>query len=78
MHKIFIFVERLRKIGINVEIAGNFPWVYLSKINNIKVTELFKGNHGFTIAFLPVKLNKELEFTDITEVFKLIRKYINT
>ena len=71
------FVERLKKIGIMVEIHGNFPWIYLRKINGKRVTELFNGNHGFTIAFLPVKPEYPLRFTNISKIFKLIRKYIN-
>lgn len=76
MNKIDIFIKRLQKIGIFVEIVGNYPWIYLYKINNKKVKEKFQGNHGFTIAFLPIKKDQELQFTDISEIFKLIRKYI--
>jgi hypothetical protein len=35
------------------------------------------GDHGFTIAFYPIRKDQELQFTDIGEIFKLIRKYIN-
>jgi hypothetical protein len=76
--KITIFVERLKKIGIEVKLAGNYPWVYLDEINGKRVIEKFQGNHGFTIAFLPIRENQELNFTDISEIFKLIRKYINS
>ena len=71
-----VFVERLKKIGIKVKLSGNLPWIYLNEINDKKVTELFHGNHGFTIAFLPARIDQEMEFTDISEIFKLIRKYI--
>jgi hypothetical protein len=70
------FIERLKKIGIEVELVGNYPWIYIDKINGKRVTERFEGNHGFTIAFLPVRNDQEMEFTDITEIFKLIRKYV--
>jgi hypothetical protein len=70
------FIERLKKIGIEVELVGNYPWIYIDKINGKRVTERFKGNHGFTIAFLPVRNDQEMEFTDIVEIFKLIRKYV--
>ncbi len=75
MNKITNFVERLQKIGINVKLAGNFPWIYLTEINGKLVTERFQGDHGFTIAFYPIRIDQKLEFTDITEIFKLIRKY---
>lgn len=70
------FIERLKKIRIEVELVGNYPWIYIDKINGKRVTERFEGNHGFTIAFLPVRNDQEMEFTDIVEIFKLIRKYV--
>ena len=73
MKKIDIFVKRLEKIGITVTLIGNYPWIYINQINGQIVTEKFEGNHGFTIAFL----SKDTEFTDIGEIFKLIRKYCN-
>jgi hypothetical protein len=74
--KITRFVERLKKIGIEVKLQGNFPWVYIDEICGIRVTERFAANHGFTIIFLPGRNDSPpSEFTDITEIFKLIRKY---
>lgn len=71
-----LFVDRLHNLNIHLELVGNYPWVYIDKINGKKVTEKFQGNHGFTIAFLPIRLNQKLTLTDTTEIFKLIRKYI--
>ena len=74
--KIAVFVERLKKIGIEVELAGNYPWVYINYICGKRVTETFEGNHGFTLIFLPGRNDSPpSEFTDINEIFKLIRKY---
>lgn len=74
--KITRFVERLKKIGIDVKLSGNFPWVYIDEICGIRVTEKFEANHGFTLIFLPVRNDSPpSEFTDITEIFKLIRRY---
>ena len=75
-NKLTIFINRLKKIGIDIEIFGNLPWVYITKINNKKVKEIFFSDYGFTLAFLPYKPKEEIEFTDIKEIFKLIRKYI--
>ena len=76
--KINVFVERLKKIGIDVKLSGNYPWVYITEICGKRVTEKFDGNHGFTIIFLPVRNDSPpSEFTDIKETFKLIRKYKN-
>jgi len=74
MDKIKTFIERLSKIGINIELFRNAPWIYIDTINGIKVTEKFHADHGFTLAFTPIK-GEQLEFTDISKIFKLIRKY---
>ena len=76
--KINVFVERLKKIGIEVKLVGNYPWVYIDEICGTKVKEKFEGNHGFTLIFLPARTDSPpSEFTDNTEIFKLIRKYTN-
>jgi hypothetical protein len=73
--KITIFIGRLKKIGIEVKLGGNYHWIYIEYINGKRVTETFQANHGFTLAFTPIKKGKEIEFTDITEIFKLLRNY---
>jgi len=74
--KLGVFIERLKKIGIDVKLSGNFPWIYLDEINGIRVTERFSGNHGFTVMFLPGRNDSPpSEFTDIKEIFNLLRKY---
>jgi hypothetical protein len=74
--KITRFVERLKKIGIDVKLSGNFPWVYIDEIGGKRGTERFEANHGFTLIFLPGRNDSPpSEFTDITEIFKLVRKY---
>ena len=74
--KLDVFVKRLKKIGIDVKLSGNFPWVYLYEINGIRVTESLAANHGFTVMFLPGRNDSPpSEFTDIKEIFNLLRKY---
>ena len=51
MNEIEIFVDRLKKIGIEVELVGNFPWIYLDKVNGKTVTEKLNANHGVTIGW---------------------------
>lgn len=68
-------VERCRAIGIELKLAGNYPWVYLDSVNGKRVTERFYANHGFTVAFLPLYPHEKMELTDIAEIFKIIRKY---
>ena len=70
------FVNRLKKIGIEVELVCNYPWVYITSINGKAVTERFRAEHGFTVAFMPVRYeDHKIKFTDIGEIFKLLRKY---
>ena len=76
--KINVFIDRLKKIGIEVKLVGNYPWVYIDEICGTKVKEKFQGNWGFTLIFLPPRTDSPpSEFTDIKEIFKLIRKYAN-
>jgi hypothetical protein len=76
MEKLDKFIQRMEKIGVKIRLSMNYPWIYITDINGIRVTETFKAEHGFTIAFMPIRLNQELEFTDIKEIFKLIKKYV--
>lgn len=71
-----VFINRMKRLGIEITLVGNYPWIYLDGINGKRVTERFQANHGFTIAFLPIQNDKQIQFTDISEMFKLIRKYI--
>ena len=76
LYKIDVFIRRLEKIGIDITILGNFPWIYIHTINGKVVKERYMGDHGFTIAFLPIRKGQRLEFTDIGKIFELIRKYV--
>jgi len=74
MDKIEVFLKRTSKL--NITLTSNFPWIYIETINGKRVKEKFRGNHGFTLAFFPIRKGQELQFTDISEIFKLIRKYV--
>lgn len=76
MNKLDSFVERLKKIGIKLELISNFPWIYLYKVNNNVVKEKLNSNYGFTVAFSPIRENQNIKFTDISKIFKIIRKYL--
>ena len=77
--KLSIFRNRMKKLNINLELVGNYPWIYIRSVNDnvIQREDYFQGNHGFTIGFHPVKLGDSFDFTDIGMIFKLIRKYAN-
>ena len=42
-------VRRLSKIGVNIELGCNVPWVYLDSVNGVKVTEKKNARHGYCI-----------------------------
>jgi hypothetical protein len=71
--KLTIFGDRLKRIGINIECAGNIPWIYLNKVNGKRVKETGNGgNHGYVIGWY----GKEIRLADdMSGVFELIRKY---
>lgn len=47
------FVNRLSKIGVDVHLVSNYPWVYLDGVNGKKIKEKFKANHGYCIGYYP-------------------------
>lgn len=65
-------IDRLNKIGITLELVGNYPWIYIRKINGKLVTERHLANHGFTIAFYN---GSDAKLVDLKLIFNLIRKY---
>lgn len=69
--------NRLALININIEYLGNYPWVYLDSVNGNRVKrEDYTTNHGYTIAYLPIRDDEEIEFAEsIESIFKIIRKY---
>lgn len=70
------FVRRLKKIGIEVSLCGNFPWIYLTIVNGKYVEEKFHANHGFTAFWYPVGLGEKIKFTDRRKVFEKVREMI--
>ena len=77
MNEIQIFINRLKKIGIELELEGNVPWVYLKSVNGNRVREIdYNANHGYTIAWYPVRLGDKPHLdSDLNRTFDIIRKY---
>jgi hypothetical protein len=75
MKKLEIFLERMKKIGINLELVGNYPWIYLDRINGKKVKEKFDSRHGFVIGYSPIKPGQHFEFKDTKVLFELLKEY---
>lgn len=74
MTSIVSFINRLSKIGVKVDLVGNYPWVYLRAVNNKEVKGNFHGNHGFTVFFRAIRTGEQDKITDISTVFKKIRE----
>jgi len=66
-------VRRLKKIGIDIELRANYPWIYLYKVNGIIVTEKFNANHGFTAFYLTASA---FSWSDRHKVFTKIREML--
>ena len=77
MNEIQVFINRMKKIGIELELSGNVPWIYLEKVNGNKIKpEDYSANHGYTIAWHPVRAELEPHLdADIKRTFNIIRKY---
>lgn len=70
------FVRRLKRVGIDVQLSANCPWVYLDSVNNqVLMGELFMAEHGFTAFWLPVSVGQDIVFTDRRAVFAKVREY---
>jgi hypothetical protein len=67
--------RRLEKIGVQCTFVANYPWIYLDTVNGNKVEDKFLSKHKFTVAFLPVRIDKDMSLTDTSEIFRVIRKY---
>jgi hypothetical protein len=72
-----IFISRMEKLGIKVEVMSNYPWVYITSISGvtIKAEDYYQSRHGFTLGYSPIRPMEVFKFNDITKIFKLIRKY---
>ncbi len=57
MNQLETLVRRLNKLNLKLEIIGNYPWLYLYKVNGKKVKELYLSEYGFTIAYSKIKTN---------------------
>ena len=76
MHDLAVFQRRLNRIGIEIELASNVPWVYLTKVNGNVVQESdFTTNYGFTIAWDIFEDHKIRLVKDTKSIFEIIRKY---
>jgi len=70
------FVNRLEKIGINVELISNHPWVYLYKVNGKFVKGKFNSEYGFTVFFKALFIDQPDTICDTKIIFNKIREML--
>lgn len=71
------FIERLKKININITLISNYPWIYLDTINGVPVKEKQYSKYKYTLGFMSMREKDVFKFENIQHTFKLIRKYIS-
>ena len=78
MNEIEIFRNRLSKIGIELELFGNVPWIYIDKVNGNKVSrEDYNAKYGYNFAWYPVRNGEKphLDWSIMKQTFNIIRRY---
>lgn len=77
MNEVEVFINRMKRIGIKLDLVSNIPWIYLYRVNGNRVQpEDYNANHGYTIAWYPVKVGQKMHLdSDLKRTFKVIRKY---
>ncbi len=77
MNEVEVFINRMRKIGIELKLVVNVPWIYLVSVNgNLVKEEDYTANHGYTIAWYPIWHNDTVKLdSDLNRTFDIIRKY---
>jgi hypothetical protein len=77
-NEISIFIRRMKRIGIELQLVGNYPWIYLDSVNGnkIKIEDFVNANHGFNIGWSGIKIDSTPHLIDDWSlIFKMIRKY---
>lgn len=64
--------NRLIKISIEIELGCNLPWIYLEKVNGVKVTEKKNARHGFCIGYTTTPCN----LSHRRDLFRKIREIV--
>lgn len=72
------FVRRLRKIGIQVELFSNTPFIYLDRVNGKKVQGKYYSDHAFTAFWGGIRIGQKASFTDMSKVFQKVRETLNS
>jgi hypothetical protein len=65
--------RRLSKIGVDVKLVANFPWIYLDTVNGVKVSGTKNSEHGWCITYHNTDL-RNLTFR--RDLFSKIREIV--
>ena len=70
--------QRMQRIGIELEFVGNYPWIYLERVNGIRIRqEDFTANHGFNIAWYGIRNEDGIRLAEPPKtIIALIRRYV--
>jgi len=68
-HPLTRLKRRLNSIGIDIELKGNIPWIYLVEVNGVKVTETLGANHGFCVGY-----SESVKLSNRKSLFRKIRE----
>lgn len=71
--KLSTFVNRLKRIGIYIEMSVNYPWVYLTRVDDHWIKEKRDSDWGFVLGYS--KGGGNIDMLDTKELFNIIRKY---
>lgn len=69
-----VFINRLKRINIDIGLISNYPYIYIDIINTKRINERSYGSHGFILGYYKFN-DKNVIFNDIKQIFKIIRKY---
>ncbi|ASU03333.1 hypothetical protein [Pseudoalteromonas phage J2-1] len=69
-------ITRLTKIGIELELIGNVPWVYLRSVNGIPVTEKKNARHGYCVDYMIGKRHLNFRKDLFAKVRELVKEKI--
>ena len=67
--------RRLSRLGIDIQLSGNLPWIYLDSVEGQPVWERFRAEHGFAAFFLHARTG-EIVWSDRGRVFAKIREML--
>jgi hypothetical protein len=78
MEELERFIARMSRLGIKLQLEGNYPWVYLESVNGNTISRRYGSEHGYVLGFTAIRLDaeKSFDYYDLKDAFKTIRDNI--